>query len=61
MAEISFKKSINVKLTLNDKETKYLHGLLQNYLGEDTDLEEPEHVQIRTCIYELLSSALSYD
>jgi len=61
MADARVKKSITVQLTLNRKEIEYIRDLMQNYLSDDPDSENPEHTEIRENIFKLLDDILSYN
>jgi len=61
MAEIRVKKLITIQLTLNRKESEYIHDLMRNYLSDGPDSENPEHTEIRENIFKLLDDTLSYN
>lgn len=57
MAKAEIKKQVVVSLTLTEAESKYLTGLLQNYLMLDHDEEPVDQHEMRRSIWTALNSA----
>jgi hypothetical protein len=48
---MELKYTVELLITLNEKEAQYLHDLTQNYLGQGE--EDPEHKLIRCDLFDV--------